>query len=92
MQDPIETLTELFMETGHAHHQAYIETDGADPDWAIWYADYLYDKLPAHLGVTLEKSEIIYQLMRLSYLQPQDAPSAKWHRYYAKFLLERYIK
>lgn len=90
MDEAITKLAELFMETGHAHHQAYIETDGADPDWAVWYADYLYDKLPDHLGVQPHKSEIIYLLMRLSYVQPMDAPSAKWPRYYAKWLLERY--
>src|SRR3954471_10797358 len=35
----------LFHEVGEAHHQAYIETDGADPEWPLWYADYLRDKL-----------------------------------------------
>ena len=91
MEDRIKKLAALFVETGRAHHQAYIETDGADPDWAIWYADYLHDKLPNHIGATLTKSEIIYQLMRMSYVQAQDAPSADWGRYYARFLLERYV-
>lgn len=91
MSEKLENLAKLFMETGEAHHQAYIETDGADPDWAIWYADYLHDKLSEHLGVTLTKSDIIYQVMRISYLQAQDAPQSNWTRYYAKFLLERYI-
>ena len=31
----------LFREVGEAHHQAYIETDGADPEWPLWYAEYL---------------------------------------------------
>jgi hypothetical protein len=91
MDEKITKLAELFAETGKAHHQAYIETDGAHADWAIWYADYLYDKLPAHLGITLERSVIIYQLMRMSYLLTTDAPGANWQRYYAKFLLERYL-
>ena len=38
-------LEELFREASEAHHQAYIETDGADPEWPLWYADYLRDKL-----------------------------------------------
>ena len=33
-------LENLFHEVGEAHHQAYIETDGADPEWPLWYADY----------------------------------------------------
>jgi hypothetical protein len=90
MEDRIEKLGALFKQAGHDHHQAYIETDGAHDDWAIWYADYLYDKLPEHLGVQLNRSMIIYQLMRMSYTQALDAPGADWSRYYAKFLLERY--
>jgi hypothetical protein len=91
MDAAIAGLASLFKETGHAHHQAYIETDGADPDWAIWYADYLVDKLPEHLGgAKLQKSEIIYLLMRFSFEQTLDAPGAEWTRYYAKILLQRY--
>ena len=35
----------LFHEVGEAHHRAYIETDGADPEWPLWYADYLQERL-----------------------------------------------
>src|SRR5215208_7014498 len=35
----------LFHEVGEAPHQAYIETDGADPEWPLWYADYLRERL-----------------------------------------------
>ena len=35
----------LFHEVGEAHHRAYIETDGADPEWPLWYADYLRERL-----------------------------------------------
>lgn len=28
-------LAELLMKTGHHHHQAYIEADGVDPEWAL---------------------------------------------------------
>src|SRR5215207_621925 len=39
--DLARQLEGLFHEVGEAHHQAYIETDGADPEWPLWYADYL---------------------------------------------------
>ena len=34
-------LVDLLLEAGRAHHAAFAATDGADPDWSIWYADYL---------------------------------------------------
>lgn len=91
MEDKITALAELFRQTGHAHHQAYLATDGADPDWPIWYADYLHDKLPTYLGVTLTRSDIIYILMSLNYQQKAEAPGSEWARYYARALIQRYF-
>lgn len=89
--EKIQALADLLTQGGKAHHMAYIETNGADPDWAIWYADYLHDKLPAHLNnAQLHKSEIVYLLMHMSFLQPMDAPAASWPRWYARYLLQRY--
>jgi hypothetical protein len=76
----------LFHEVGEAHHRAYIETDGADPEWPLWYADYLRERLGALLDATFTKSELVLvaaeQLLR--------APGANWARYYAKFFLGLY--
>jgi hypothetical protein len=36
-----QQLQELFREVGKTHHQAYIETDGADPEWPLGYANFL---------------------------------------------------
>ena len=89
--EQVKKLAQLFAEAGHQHHQAYIETDGADPDWPIWYADYLVDKLPEHLGsATPTRSEIVVLLVELEREQHAQAPGAKWVDYYARALLKRY--
>ena len=80
----------LLMETGQAHHRAYIETDGVDPEWPLWYAEYLMDRLPAVLGRELTKSEIVYCLVDLSKKQPVIAPQAWWPDFYADYFLEKY--
>jgi hypothetical protein len=90
MEAKIAALVALLRETGQAHHHAYIETDGAHADWAIWYADYLYDKIPPVLEVTLERSDIIYLLMHFSYEQKIHAPNMEWAQYYARGLVMRY--
>ena len=83
-------LEELFRETGEAHHQAYIETDGADPEWPLWYADYLHERLGLLLDASFTKSELVYLLIRVANEQPLDAPGADWARYYAGFFMRRY--
>jgi hypothetical protein len=91
MEQRIQQLTDLLSEVGEAHHQAYIETDGYDLDWPIWYADYLLDRLLPLLEATMSKSELVYLLVHLSRLQPADAPGASWPRYYARYLAKRYL-
>lgn len=88
--DLARQLEELFHEVGAAHHQAYLETDGADPEWPLWYADYLRDKLGSLLDASFTKSELVYLLVLLSHEQPLSAPGANWARYYAKFFIRLY--
>ena len=88
--DLARQLAELFREAGEAHHQAYIETDGADPEWPLWYADYLRERLGALLDANFTRSELVYLLILVANEQPLDAPGADWARYYARFFIYRY--
>ena len=89
--DLARQLEGLFHDVGEAHHQAYIATDGADPEWPLWYADYLRDKLAPLLDAGFTKSELVYLLLLVANEQPLRAPGANWARYYAKFFIELYI-
>lgn len=89
--DLIERLSDLFMETGHAHHKAFIETDGNDPDWPLWYAEHLREPLGEHLGANFTKTQLVYLLVLADNQQNHEAPGAKWPRYFARFFIERYL-
>ena len=68
-------------------------TSGVDPDWSIWYAGRLLEQgIEKLLDATLLKSDLIYLLVLADKTQTLDAPGAKWERYYADFLLRRYVK
>lgn len=84
-------IIQLLREAGHAHHQAFIETDGADPDWPIWYAGHLRDKLGPLLNASFTQSELTYLLILVEKEQSMRAPGGDWPRYYAKFFMERYL-
>ena len=88
--DRHKQLESLFQETFEAHHKAYMETDGADPDWPLWYAGYLQDRLSGLLGARFTKSELVYLLITLDREVQRRAPGARWQAYYAKALLDRY--
>jgi len=85
--DLVGQLKGLFHEVGEAHHQAYIETDGADPEWPLWYADYLRERLAGLLDAS---SELVHLLVLVANEQPLMAPGANWARYYAKKYIALY--
>jgi len=88
--DLTRQLEDLFREAGQAHHQAYSETDVADPEWPLWYAGCLHESLGSFLGKSFTKSELVYLLIRVASEQTLDAPGADWARYYAGFFMQRY--
>ncbi len=88
--DLTRRLADLFRETGRAHHQAFITTDGDDPEWPLWYAGYLQARLGRLLNRAFTKSEIVYFLVMAEKEQSARAPGADWAGFYATLLLERY--
>jgi hypothetical protein len=90
MEDRTAQLEAVFQEVGHLHHEAFLETDGADPEWPLWYADWLKDRLPPLLGMELTKSELVYLLIHLGKEQAQQAPDMPWARFYAEYFAKEY--
>ncbi len=79
-------LADLLQETGKAHHQAFLDTNGFDPEWALWYAEHLENRLPTHLGRELTRSEIVYLLWAAMKAQADEESPEPWPEYYARFL------
>jgi hypothetical protein len=89
----MSALADLLHQTAEDHHVAYKETEGVDPDWSIWYAGHLLEQgIEQLLEATLLKSDLIYLLVLADKTQNLDAPGAKWERFYADFLLRRYLR
>jgi hypothetical protein len=90
--ETVEKVSELLHEAGETHHVVYRITDGEDPDWASWYADWLtkLSELPELLEVRPVRSELVYMLVRLDKKYTADGPSEKWEDYYARGLLEHF--
>lgn len=78
-----EQLTELLIETGRAHHAAYIETDGADPEWAAWYSGHLQALLGDGLGRPITRSEIVHLLIKAQRDRDAFGSEEPWTTYYA---------
>jgi hypothetical protein len=88
----VEPIAELLQEAAETHHRVYRITDGADPDWASWYADWLVhlSELPARLGMTPVRSELVCALVELDNEYSARAPDEPWATYYARDLIRRF--
>ena len=62
MTDALEQISGLLREAGETHHRVFRIVDGADGDWASWYAQWLIDlsELPDLLGARPVRSELVY--------------------------------
>jgi len=86
----LEDVASLFIETSESHHKAFLQTEGVDSEWPLWYADYLHDQLGELLHTELTKSEIVYLLLMLEKKRTVEASGSKWPKYYARILIDMY--
>jgi hypothetical protein len=69
----------LVHEAAETHHRVFRITDGADDDWASWYAELL--------GGKVVRSELTYLLVRLDKKYTERRVTARWEDYYARELV-----
>ncbi len=90
MAERIQAVADLLHEAGEIHHHVYRIVDGADDDWASWYADWLIrlSELPQLLGTTPVRSELVYLLVGLDKEYTAGSPAEPWEPFYARRLVE----
>ncbi len=92
MNDVKDRIAALLHEAGEIHHQVFRIVDGADDDWASWYADWLVNlsELPDLLGERPVRSELVYELVRLDKQYTDTGSTESWPEYYAARLIEHF--
>lgn len=89
MDDRVEKVSEILHQAAETHHVVFAITDGEDPDWASWYAEWLLtlSELPDLLGARPVRSHLVHALVELD----RSAPgTGRWEDSYAAGLLERF--
>jgi len=83
---------ELLHEAAETHHVVYRITDGEDPDWASWYADWLIrlSELPEIVGRVPVRSDLVHLLVDLDRQYVRDRAAEPWESWYAGRLAEHF--
>ena len=92
MDERSTKVAELLHEVAGNHHQVFRITDGADDDWASWYAEWLVtlSELPELLGAKVVRSELTYMLVRLDKEYTERRLAERWEDYYARELVQHF--
>jgi hypothetical protein len=87
-----EPIAALLHEAAETHHHAYRLTDGADDDWASWYADWLLDlsELPQLLGQRPVRSHLVHALVQDDRDYAASEADEPWPNFYARRLREQF--
>ncbi|HEX9855902.1 MAG TPA: hypothetical protein VGC47_11370 [Acidimicrobiia bacterium] len=80
-----QQLADLLVATGRAHHDAFIDTDGFDPDWPSWYANHLEEELRLG-GYRGTKDELAELLVEQDQAVRGAGRQEDWARAYAEHL------
>ena len=86
------TVDELLREVAETHHRVYRITDGADDDWASWYANWLLDlsELTQLLSTRPVRSHLVHALVQLDRDYTAAGTDEPWPAYYARELARRF--
>jgi hypothetical protein len=92
MPGDARTIADLLHQAAETHHIVYADTDGEDPDWATFYADWLvtHSRLPDELGRPTVRSHLTAELVALDRDYTSGRHDQRWEEYYAEQLLERF--
>lgn len=88
----VERVAALLHEAAETHHIVYRITDGEDPDWASWYADWLVrlSELPKLLGRAPVRSELVFLLVQADRDYTARERDESWENFYAERILEQF--
>jgi len=86
------SIADLLHEAAETHHLVYRITDGDDPDWASWYADWLvaHSELPELLGAAPIRSHLVHALVELDRAYVSAPQERRWEDVYADGLVEEF--
>jgi hypothetical protein len=92
IDDRIHEVTQLLHQAAETHHVVFAISDGDDPDWASWYADWLLNlsALPRILGTRPVRSELTWMLVGLDKEFTREQPSGAWEEFYAQKLVQHF--
>ena len=87
-----QRVAELLHEAGEVRHAVYGITDGANDDWASFYAHWLtrHSELGEVLGAIPIRSQLVHELVDCECAYGDADREEPWEAFYARRVLDRF--
>ncbi|MBT4879860.1 MAG: hypothetical protein HOI80_01110 [Alphaproteobacteria bacterium] len=82
----MEEVKKILEETGLAHHKAFIEAGGVDPDWSQWYANHALKPLNKALETDFTDQKLAEIFRDAAQDHDEEAPDIPWEVHYSLYL------
>lgn len=86
-QTRIDDIAELLVQAAHSHHEAFLATDGVDPEWPLWYAEFLHGRIDEFLQARPTRSKLVQCLLNAEDAHGSSGANTPWPVFYAGYLL-----
>lgn len=85
----VDLVAGLLLEAAEIHARL---TDGADPEWPSWFADWLVERagLPGLLDTVPSRSELVYLLVLLDKETADTDLPEPWEQHYARRIVAHF--
>ena len=92
MDERTTQLSELLHQAAETHHQVFAISEGDDPDWATWYADWLVNlsRIAELVHAKPVRSELTCLFVGLDKEYVQTRPSERSEEFYAARLVQHF--
>jgi hypothetical protein len=92
MDERTQRVADLLHEAAEVHHVVYRITDGADDDWASFYAHWLtrHSELGEVLGGVPVGSHMVHELVECDLANGDAGPEEPWEPWYARCVVARF--
>ena len=80
----------LFKEAEKIHRQEYQTGIIEDPEWPLWFAEHMKERLEGTLNRHFTIGELVYLLTSAEISHKKSSPKTGWAEYCANYLIQKH--
>lgn len=90
MQEINNNIEGLFKEAEKIHREEFKTGIIEDPEWPLWFAEHMKEKLEGTLNKHFTIGELVYLLTSAEVSHKKNSPESDWAAYCAQFLVQKH--